>query len=100
MEKKEFEVKAPFYKKLGWVSGGLCGLCCALPIIGAVAGVSSLTIISVYLEKIGIIALGASGIFFIYAYYQKRNKAKSCTASCEVRGCLNFKIGIGAFTFE
>lgn len=84
MEKKQIEAKAPFYKKLGWVSIGLCGLCCALPIIGAIAGISSLTVIALYLEKIGIIVLGAAGIFFIYAFYQKRNQAKSCTDSCDV----------------
>jgi len=84
MEKQGFEVKAPNYKKLGWVSIGLCGLCCALPIVGAIAGMSSLTVIAVYLEKIGIIALGAAGILFIYSFYQKRNQAKSCTDSCDV----------------
>lgn len=84
MEKQQLEVKTPFYKKLGWVSIGLCGLCCALPIIGAIAGISTLTVIAAYLEKIGILALGAAGILFIYTFYRKRNQAKSCADSCEV----------------
>ncbi|GAB2642667.1 hypothetical protein [Emticicia sp. W12TSBA100-4] len=70
-------------KKLGWLGITLCGLCCALPIIGAVAGISSLTAIAFYLEKIGIIALGLAGIFFAYYFYQKNQAKKACAASCE-----------------
>ena len=44
-------------KKLGWLGITLCGLCCALPIIGTIAGISSLTALAFYVEKIGIIAL-------------------------------------------
>lgn len=62
-------------KKIGWLGITLCGLCCALPIIGAVVGISSLTAIAFYLEKIGIVALGLAGIFFAYYFYQK-NQAK------------------------
>lgn len=71
-------------KKLGWVGIALCGLCCALPIFGAVAGISSLTAIAFYLEKIGILALGLAGIFFIYAFYQKKQATKDCTTSCDI----------------
>ncbi len=71
-------------KKLGWAGIALCGLCCALPIIGAVAGIGSLTAVAFYLEKIGILALGLAGIFFIYTYYQRKQAAKACATSCDV----------------
>ncbi|GAB2820511.1 hypothetical protein [Ferruginibacter profundus] len=70
------------YKKLGWTGIALCGLCCALPIIGTAIGVASLTALSVYVEKIGILALGLAGFFFWYALYNKRKGAKACTTSC------------------
>lgn len=72
-------------KKIGWAGIALCGLCCALPIVGAIAGISTLTAISFYLEKIGILALGLAGTFFIYSFYRKKQAAKACaTTSCEV----------------
>lgn len=80
--------KSPLFKKLGITSIALCGLCCALPIIGAVAGIGSLTAIAFYLEKIGIIALGLTGVFLAYYIYQKRQEKKSCSTSCDVDcGC-------------
>ena len=72
-----------WYKKLGWTGLALCGLCCALPIIGAAVGMASLTVLSFYLEKIGILALGLAAFFFWYSWYGKRKKAKSCDTSCE-----------------
>lgn len=70
-------------KKLGWSGIVLCGLCCMLPVIGAAIGMASLTALSFYLEKIGILALGFAAFFFWYAWYRKRKKAATCTASCD-----------------
>lgn len=75
-----------WYKRLGWAGIVLCGLCCALPIIGTAIGIASLTALSFYLEKIGILALGLAAFFFLYALYNKRKKVKSCTRSCDT-GC-------------
>lgn len=82
MEKTENK----WYKRLGWTGVILCGLCCALPIIGAAVGIASLTALSFYLEKIGILALGLAAIFFLYAWYNKRKKPKVCITSCDT-GC-------------
>lgn len=79
-------------KKVGWIGIALCGLCCSVPIIGAVAGISSLVAITYYLEKISIIALTLVGIFFIYAFYQKK-KTEKARASCDVNcDCKNERI--------
>ncbi|MEX1190619.1 MAG: hypothetical protein WEA99_01515 [Brumimicrobium sp.] len=72
----------PLYKKLGWTSIGLCGLCCSLPIIGAVAGIGSLTAFGLYAEKIGIVALGLAGILFAIHFYKKNQAKKGCKDSC------------------
>jgi len=74
--------KKGWSKKLGWIGIALCGLCCALPIIGTAIGVASLAAISFYLEKIAILALGLAGFFFWYALYNRRKKAKGCETSC------------------
>lgn len=73
----------PIAKKMGWLGIALCGLCCALPIIGAAVGMASLTALSFYLEKIGILALGLAAFFFWYAWYNKKKKAKACATSCD-----------------
>ncbi len=72
-----------WYKRLGWTGIALCGLCCALPVIGAAIGMASLTALSFYLEKIGIFALALAAFFFWYAWYNKNKKNKTCTTSCE-----------------
>lgn len=84
MEKNETKLKQSTFKNLGWASIGLCGLCCALPIVGAFAGISSLTAIAFYIEKIGIVALALAGFLFVYSFYKKQQETKSCTTSCDV----------------
>jgi hypothetical protein len=69
-------------KKMGWAGIVLCGLCCTLPIIGTAVGMASLTALSVYFEKIGMLALGLAAFFFWYAWYNKRKRAKACATSC------------------
>lgn len=88
LDQKETKKKSITSKMLGWAGVGLCGLCCALPIIGGIAGIAFLTAIAVYLEMIGILALGLAGIFFWKAYYDKRKAANSCDTSCDMDcGC-------------
>lgn len=74
----------PMYTTLGWASIGLCGLCCALPIIGAVAGIGSLAVLGLYLEKIGIVALGIAGILFAFHAYNKHKAKTECVDSCDI----------------
>lgn len=75
--------KKSWYKKLGWTGIALCGLCCALPIIGTSIGMASLTTLSIYLEKVSMLTLGIAAFFFWYAWYKKRKKAKACATSCD-----------------
>lgn len=74
-------------KMLGWLGVGLCGLCCALPFLGVIGGITFFTAMAVYLEMIAILALGLAGVFFAYAWYEKNQKEKrsdqSCDTSCE-----------------
>ncbi len=78
------EFKKSFFVRSFITGVGLCGLCCALPFIGAAFGLGALAIISQYLDKIGwglmIIATG----FIIYKHY-KKCKAKSCNIDCECK---------------
>jgi hypothetical protein len=74
--------KKSWSKKLGWTGIVLCGLCCALPIIGTAIGMASLTALSFYLEKIGFLALGLTAFFLWYAGYSKK-KSNACTTSCD-----------------
>jgi hypothetical protein len=75
--------KNKWYKRFGWMGIALCGLCCALPIMGTAIGMASLTALSFYLEKIGILAFGLSAFFFWYAGYSKKKKEKACKTSCD-----------------
>lgn len=74
--------KKNWYKRLGFTGIALCGLCCALPIIGTAIGMASLTALSFYLEKIGILALVIAAFLFWLAWYKKRKKEKACATSC------------------
>lgn len=79
-------------KKLGLLGIGLCGICCALPLIGAVIGISSLTVIAFYLEKIGIVLIGIAGIFFLYYRYKQTQSAKACNVNCDCNGSEPVKL--------
>ncbi|MFN6946395.1 MAG: hypothetical protein ACK4ND_15715 [Cytophagaceae bacterium] len=72
-----------WYKKFGWFGIIACGLCCALPIIGTLAGIGALTAFGAYFEKIGIVALGIAGILFALHFYQKNKAKKECSTSCD-----------------
>lgn len=82
--------KNKWYKRFGWAGIALCGLCCALPIIGTAIGIASLTALSFYLEKIGILALGLAAFFFWYAWYKRQKKDKECATNCDTNcDCKN-----------
>ena len=75
--------KQSWYKRLGWTGIALCGLCCTLPLIGAAISMGSLTILSIYFERIGILSLGLSAFLFWYGWYNKRKNAKACMTTCD-----------------
>ncbi|MES2836480.1 MAG: hypothetical protein V4667_03065 [Bacteroidota bacterium] len=82
--------KKSWFKRLGWTSIALCGLCCSLPIIGAALGIGALSAIAFYLEKIGFILLIAAIAFFVFAYLKKRRKSTcnsdgSCSIDCSCK---------------
>lgn len=75
-------IKIAFLKNLGWASIALCGLCCALPVLGGIIRISSFTLIAYYFEKISIIILVLGFLFFIYISLKKKKISKVCSASC------------------
>ncbi|MCV9389367.1 hypothetical protein [Reichenbachiella ulvae] len=72
------------FKKFAWAGIGLCGLCCALPLIGIITGIGSLTAFGMMAEKIGIVALGVSGVLFAIHHYRKKHQAGTCGPSCDI----------------
>ena len=77
-------------RHFGLLGIALCSLCCVLPVIGTVIGVTSLTAIAFYPDKIGFALIGLSIFLFAYSRYTKRRKLKvacsnSCDVSCECR---------------
>jgi len=63
------------YTKLGLAGIGLCGLCCGLPVIGAIIGIGSITAVGYYLDKISIALITLAIIVFIYTFFRKRKGA-------------------------
>lgn len=82
-----------YIKKAKWLGVfgiTLCGLCCALPVIGAAVGLAPFTGIAFYLEKIGFAALGLAVIILLTAWYKRQTKMKaikesSCRTDCECK---------------
>jgi hypothetical protein len=62
---------------LGFLGIGLCGLCCALPIIGMVGVAGLLSAIAMHAEQIGLVILIGSIAAFAITFYQKR-KSPTC----------------------
>jgi hypothetical protein len=90
---ENIETTKPLYRRLGLAAGlGLCLLCCALPAIGVLIGLSSLTAVSVYFERFGIFALGLAVIFFVYDFLKKRRLTHSCETSCDLNCDCRSKI--------
>lgn len=76
-------------KWLGLLGITLCGLCCALPIIGTAIGMASLATIAFYLEKVGFAAIGLAFISLLFVWHKSRTKkttpANSCSIDCECK---------------
>ena len=85
MNTNKIKAKTPIYKKLGLLSLGLCGLCCTLPVIGLFIGVSSVSIIGFYLEKVGFILVLLTVAFFLYSYLTKSKAYHSCDINCNCK---------------
>ena len=77
-------------KWLGILGITLCGLCCALPIIGATIAMASLTIVAFYLEKLGLAAIALALISLLFVWYNRRPKRmtqqqNSCSIDCDCK---------------
>jgi mercuric ion transport protein len=70
-------------KTLGFLGIGLCALCCALPIIGIVAGASILSTLALYAEKIAVVLVLSAAAFGIW-FYRKR-QAPTCDIDCDCK---------------
>lgn len=66
--------KDSIVKKLGLTGICLCVLCCSLPLLGMSIGIAAFTPVAFYLEKIGIILIGAAVILFFYSRLKKKAK--------------------------
>jgi hypothetical protein len=71
-------------KSLGLVGIALCAACCALPIIGVMVGVGSLSVLSRYFEWAGIAALVLALAFFGIYYFRKKS-TPACDIDCECK---------------
>ena len=69
------------FKKLGFASISLCAACCLLPIVGAMLGVGSLSLISGFLEWAGVISIAAAILFFVVFLFRNR-KVHTCDVNC------------------
>jgi membrane protein implicated in regulation of membrane protease activity len=68
-------------KNIAMTSGGLCGLCCLLPMIGLAIGIGGLGAVAYYLEMISLGVLVASLLVLLFWQIRKRVK-KSCSDGC------------------
>lgn|GEM_PF-1019564 len=69
------------FKKAGLIGIGLCAACCLLPIAAVTFGVGALTVISSYVEWVGLVAMMVAAIFFGIYYFRKKN-APACDIDC------------------
>lgn len=70
-------------KKTAWASGGLCVLCCLLPLIGLLLGIGGLGVAAFYLEKVAFGVLAISIVALLFWQIPKHSK-KACPTDC---GC-------------
>jgi protein-S-isoprenylcysteine O-methyltransferase Ste14 len=60
------------FKNIGLVGIGLCSACCLLPIAAVIFGVGALSVVSRYIEWVGISAMILAAVFFGIYYFRKR----------------------------
>ena len=70
-------VKMAAYSKFGLAGIGLCGLCCALPVIGTILGMGSMMAIGYYLDKAAFIMIAIAMMVFIFTFYKKLIKPRA-----------------------
>jgi purine-cytosine permease-like protein len=61
---------------------GLCGLCCALPLVGIIAGAAFVSAAVAFLETIAITLILASAVVFSIYYFKKRS-TRTCDINCK-----------------
>ncbi len=72
------------FKKLGLIGIGLCVTCCLLPIAAVAFDVGALTVVSAYIEWVGIVVMLIAIVFFGIYYFMKV-KALACDIDCARR---------------
>lgn len=81
------EPKNKLFKTFAWISGLLCVLCCSLPILAVVIGISTLTALTLFLKKFSLVFLLLAVASFAVWYIQKR-RAASCNINCASKHSL------------
>ncbi|MCW7467563.1 hypothetical protein EHQ23_09005 [Leptospira bourretii] len=71
-------------KKFGILGIGLCGFCCLAPVFFALLGLSSLTWLFIFSEKIGIISILIS-LVLLGIWILKRKLGKKCSIDCSCK---------------
>jgi hypothetical protein len=67
---------------LGGLSIFACGVCCSLPILGPLIGVTVLASLATWLEILAILLLGAGIGFFLLARLRKKTTGAVCSTDC------------------
>ncbi len=73
----------PTLKRLAWATGALCVACCALPLIGVLAGSAALAGLAVYAEQaaVAVLAIGLALALLILAIRRLR-QPPACDVEC------------------
>ena len=72
-------------KNIGWITLGLCGLCCTLPIIGVFLGIGVLSGVTMHLEQLSMGILLVSILIFLFIYNKKKKTVHSCGIDCKCK---------------
>lgn len=76
------------FKKIGLIGAGLCAACCMIPISAVTFGVGALTMITAYVEWVGLIVIMTAVVFFGNYYFRRKN-AQACNIDCACKGGKN-----------
>jgi glucan phosphoethanolaminetransferase (alkaline phosphatase superfamily) len=74
---------APTAKRLAWLSGILCVLCCTIPILGVAVGSATLAGAAAFFESAAAAFVAAAGVLLAVWLYRRR-RAPACHLHC---GC-------------